>query len=131
MAKTPTNQPIHFTDAFDRRLIKYTTPCKYEDTCHSYNPALKLEVTVGVEVYPETQRTIEKNNPCVMGGGCGCAKWRRLTNQQLGGYDKPGNTEKAQSQRVVASVPCQVESRAVDELGQRLLKLKNMKIGEL
>lgn len=131
MAKTPTNQPIHFTDIFGRRLIKYTTPCKYEDTCPSYNPALKLEVTVGVEGYPETQRVLEVPNKCTNGGGCGCAKWRRLTNRQLGGYTKPGNTEKAQSHNISSSVACTVESHAVDEVEQRLNKLKNLELGEL
>lgn len=124
--KTPLNQPVQIGQA-----TFYTHPCKYEDTCNSYNPALKLEVTVGVEGYPETQRVLEVPNKCTNGGGCVCHIWKRRTQRQIGGYDKPAEQVKAQSRNVFASVACTVESHAVDEVEQRLNRLKNLELGEL
>ena len=127
----PDGAIITLTDCLGRPFIIETRNCKYASVCPSYNTSLTETVTVGIKGYPETEHEITKPVICTNGGGCGCSKWKRLTNRQIGGYDKPAEQVKAQSRNVSASVACTVESHTVDEVEQRLNRLKNLELGEL
>lgn len=69
-------------------------PCKFDRICKKFNPAPTLTVTVGVKGYPDSYRQIQKSNPCVNGGGCGCPTWRHYTNKEIGWYE-PYNRPKS------------------------------------
>lgn len=66
----------------------YTYPCKLADHCNRFDSALTFKVVVGVRNHPETNRVVEKLNPCCHGGGVGCPSFRNHLKGLAGGYRK-------------------------------------------
>jgi hypothetical protein len=104
-----------------------TYPCKYQDGCNKYNPALTLI----------DKRTVEFLNCCTHGGGAGCASWRNKTNRLLGGYDpfqnrsygsvaKPGNVVACKAS-IASSNLAIPSSKVLDATEMQLKQLKNIK----
>lgn len=127
----PNGTRINLTDCFGRPFIKEVNNCKYALTCPVYNPTLIEDVTVGVKGYPDSNREITIAGRCVNGGGCACSKWKRQTNKQIGGYDKPQTpTPQTHPHKTTASAYI-TENKTLDSMEQRLKKLSNMKMETL
>jgi len=69
MAKTQINQPTVYPNG----ATFYSYPCRFEDLCQKYNPALTLTDKRGVTLL----------NKCTHGGGVGCASWKHRVNQTI------------------------------------------------
>lgn len=125
-------------------LTYYTYPCKYEDECPSYNPA--RTVTVTFTMRGESWQ-LSKPNPCVVGGGLTCKRWKRYTDLDIGFYESLPNrssTPKGYSynypidhrcdpllKRVHVTVTPKLECDALDKQDAKLKRLKGLEMQSL
>jgi hypothetical protein len=73
---TPPNQSITINGQ-----TFYSRPCRFENNCLNYNPALKIPITLTIR--GKQVGATEKLNPCTTGGGCACSDFVRKVGDAI------------------------------------------------
>ena len=77
MALTKLDQPT----VAENGQTFYSYPCKCEEQCSRYNPALTLPVKI--RELNGQPKIIQRLNPCTHGGGLSCSSYKRNMIRRL------------------------------------------------